>query len=141
MEVKIEWSPKDGIATVTYSDITVDSEASYLTWKSQLLTQLSQLHTHLGYKFPVVICADGLAVSPDYQQRYGEELAPQVAQHVTAVARYGGSAEMRSTVVQQSALRSIKKSSPLALKREQASNLFPSREAAIQFILQLSNAA
>ena len=73
MEVKIEWSPKDGIATVTHSDVDVESEASYLAWKSQLLAQLSQLHTHLGYKFPVVICADGLAISPDYQERYGDQ--------------------------------------------------------------------
>ncbi len=99
MEVKVEWSPKDGIATVTHSDVFVDSEVSYLAWKNQLLTQLSQLRAHLGYKFPVVICADGLTIFPDYQKRYGEELAPQVAQYVTTVARYGGSGEMRNTVV------------------------------------------
>ena len=141
MEVKVEWSPKDGIATVTHSDIVVDNESSYLAWKSQLLDQLAQLQGHLGYKFPAVICVDGLVVSSDYQERYGEELAPQVAQYVTAVARYGGSKEMRNTVVQQSAMRSIKKTSPVALKREHASNLYPSREAAVEFLLRLSSAA
>ena len=141
MEVKVEWSPKDGIATVTHSDVSVDSEVSYLAWKNQLLAQLAQLQAHLGYKFPAVICVDGLVVSSDYQERYGNELAPQAAQYVTAVARYGGSAEMRNAVVQQSALRSLKKTSPVALKREHASNLYPSRDAAVQFLLRLSNAA
>lgn len=135
MEVNVTWDKAREVAIVNYVDARIDSPSHYEEWTRKLLEEFDDILERYGKKFPLMVCIDNLSFSPEFESRYGKELAPLVAQkYASVIARFGANVPTKMVISNQAVKRILEHTSPESLKKEYGANVFQTEEDALVFV-------
>lgn len=137
------WDSDLGVVTIEYTSAIIDSDTAYDTWVAELRREFERCFAEAGGKYPLVVCIDELDIRPEFRDRYGQELAIEVADRwATAIARYGTRVGTRGVVASQALKRVVDDSlRPEQRARQYDANLFRTRESAIREVKRLAAAS
>lgn len=123
IDVLVRWND-EGFAELEYPQRTrIEDEATIYAWEALLDRRLSAIVEARGEKVPIVVRLDNLWVSPKLERRYVELADKIVSRWVTKLARWGSREPITNFIARANEQRDL------------PSNVFASRDAAIEFVL------
>lgn len=119
MQVTLSYAPAHGCWTFVFEDVNLRSAADIDRWKILVYRELEKLKGRRAY---LLVDMRGFRLHPDVAPLYGEVARDIIDRHALAVVRYAPDDDGISAAAIRLA----------AIKQRFASNIFPSRNAALE---------